>query len=70
MVATLTTAPPVAADTAPPPGELPTLTADPLPTWQTNGTVWDVEVVGDTVYVGGTFTAIRPPGTSPSNPQE
>ncbi|TMR03450.1 fibronectin type III domain-containing protein [Actinomadura soli] len=63
-------APSAAADTAPPAGELPTVTADPLPTWQTNGTVWDVEVVGDTAYVGGTFTAIRPPGTSPGDPQE
>ncbi|WUH98844.1 hypothetical protein OHR68_35935 [Spirillospora sp. NBC_00431] len=46
------------------------MTADPLPTWQTNGTVWDVEVIGDTVYAGGTFTAIRPPGTNAGDPQE
>ncbi|RFS87345.1 hypothetical protein D0T12_03690 [Actinomadura spongiicola] len=62
--------PSAAADTAPPAGEPPTVTADPLPTWQTNGTVWTVKVVGDAVYVGGTFTAIRPPGTSPGDPRE
>lgn len=64
------TTPAATADTAPPPGELPTVTADPLPTWQTNGTVWTIETVGDTVYVGGTFTAIRPPGTNPGDPAE
>lgn len=67
--ATLTIGP-AAADTAPPAGELPTTTADPLPTWQTNGTVWAIETLGDTVYVGGSFTAIRPPGTGPGDPAE
>ncbi|GAA4227278.1 hypothetical protein GCM10022254_14570 [Actinomadura meridiana] len=70
LTAALTTVPPAVADTAPPPGELPTVTADPLPTWQTNGTVWTIEIIGDTVYVGGSFTAIRPPGTSPGDPAE
>ncbi|TYB43635.1 hypothetical protein [Actinomadura chibensis] len=66
----VTGTPSAAADTAPPPGELPTVTADPLPTWQTNGTVWTVEIVGGTVYVGGAFTAIRPPGAAPGDPAE
>ena len=36
-------------------------TAEPLPTWQTNGVVYAIEAVGDVVYVGGNFTAVRPP---------
>ncbi|MFI0480926.1 hypothetical protein [Actinomadura sp. 9N215] len=67
---TLTAAPPASADTAPPPGEPPTVTADPLPTWQTNGTVWTVTTVGGTVYAGGSFSAIRPPGAAPGDPRE
>jgi hypothetical protein len=38
------------------------LTAAPLPTWQTNGTVWAMEQLGGVIYVGGNFTAVRPPG--------
>ena len=37
-------------------------TAEPLPTWQTNGVVYAVEAVGNVVYVGGNFTSVRPPG--------
>ena len=36
-------------------------TADALPTWQTNGTVWAAAAAGDAVFVGGTFSEIRPP---------
>ncbi|SFK20763.1 fibronectin type 3 domain-containing protein [Cellulomonas sp. KH9] len=36
-------------------------TADDLPTWQTNGTVWAVAAVGDTVFAGGTFSRLDPP---------
>ncbi len=39
-----------------------TFTAEPLPTWQTNGVVYAVETVGNVVYAGGNFTAVRPPG--------
>ncbi|WP_146363558.1 LamG-like jellyroll fold domain-containing protein [Arthrobacter yangruifuii] len=35
-----------------------------LPTWQTNGIVWGLAEANGVVYVGGTFTAIRPPGTA------
>ncbi|NHA66597.1 CBM96 family carbohydrate-binding protein [Phycicoccus flavus] len=42
-----------------------TLTATPLDTWQTNGTVWAIQVVGDVAYVGGSFTTVRPPGAAP-----
>ncbi|WP_433334973.1 delta-60 repeat domain-containing protein [Spirillospora sp. CA-294931] len=56
---------PSVADTAPPPGELKTITADDLPTWQTDGVVWSIAVVGDVVYAGGNFDHIRPPGTAP-----
>lgn len=42
-----------------------TVTATPLDTWQTNGTVWSIQVVGNVAYVGGSFTAVRPPGAAP-----
>ncbi|WP_455354769.1 fibronectin type III domain-containing protein [Streptomyces sp. SYSU K217416] len=38
------------------------LTADALATWQTNGIVWSLAYARGVVYVGGTFTAVRPPG--------
>ena len=40
-------------------------TADAQPSWQTNGTVWAVTRVGGVIYVGGSFTTIRPPGAAP-----
>ena len=54
-------APEAAAAEAPPP---PTVTADALPTWQINGVVWSQAIVGDTVYVTGSFTRARPPGVA------
>ncbi|GAA2634869.1 hypothetical protein SMC26_08870 [Actinomadura fulvescens] len=68
--AVLTLVPIAAADTAPPAGEPRTVTADPLPTWQTDGTVWAIRIIGDTVYVGGEFNTIRPPGADPGDPAE
>lgn len=44
--------------------DLTTLTADTQPTWQTNGIAWVVETVGNVVYVGGSFTKVRPPGVA------
>ncbi len=41
------------------------VTARPLPTWQTNGIVWTIEYAGGVTYVGGNFTAVRPPGAAP-----
>ncbi|MFI0480927.1 hypothetical protein [Actinomadura sp. 9N215] len=61
---------PANADTAPPPGVPATITADDLPTWQTDGVVWSLAVVGDVVYAGGNFDHIRPPGTAPGDPRE
>ena len=52
-----------AADEGPP--ALETVTAQPLPTWQTNGVVYAVETVGNVVYAGGNFTRVRPPGAAP-----
>ncbi|MDG9704018.1 fibronectin type III domain-containing protein [Streptomyces sp. DH37] len=43
----------------------PTLTADPLSTWQTDGIVWTLAHARGVVYVGGTFEHIRPPGAAP-----
>lgn len=42
----------------------PTVSADPLPTWQLNGVVWSQVVVGTTVYATGAFTTARPPGVA------
>nr|WP_241266092.1 DNRLRE domain-containing protein [Streptomyces boncukensis] len=41
------------------------MTADDLPTWQTNGVVWAMAESGGTVFAGGTFSAVRPPGAAP-----
>src|SRR3954452_10775066 len=35
-----------------------------LSTWQANGVVWALAQAGGTVFAGGTFTAIRPPGVA------
>ncbi|MEV7002973.1 fibronectin type III domain-containing protein [Streptomyces sp. NPDC093982] len=40
------------------------MTADELPTWQTNGVVWAMAQANGVVFTGGTFSAIRPPGKS------
>ncbi|WP_439591355.1 PKD domain-containing protein [Microbacterium sp.] len=58
------TAVPASADTAPAPGTPATVTADALPTAQMNGVAWTQVVAGNTVYVGGQFTAARPPGAA------
>jgi hypothetical protein len=50
-------------DTAPKAGTPETVTADPLSTWQTDGTVWSLAQSGNTVYAGGNFDYVRPPGT-------
>ncbi|MEU4964364.1 CBM96 family carbohydrate-binding protein [Streptomyces smyrnaeus] len=41
------------------------MTADDLPTWQTNGVVWAMAQSDGVVFAGGTFSAIRPPGAEP-----
>ena len=53
-----------AADGEPPAAPPTTVTADALPTWQINGVVWAQVVVGNTVYVTGSFTKARPPGVA------
>lgn len=60
------TAVPAMADSAPAdPTVTPTVTADGLPTAQINGVVWDQEIAGNTVFVGGNFTKARPAGSDP-----
>jgi hypothetical protein len=44
-------------------------TADPLPTYQTNGIAWSVAQAHGVVFVGGTFSAVRPSG-APTGTQE
>ncbi|WP_019854827.1 hypothetical protein [Actinopolyspora mortivallis] len=46
------------------------VTAGALPTPQTDGIVLSVEIVGDTVYVGGHFDKARPAGVSPGGAGE
>ncbi|MBL0886154.1 LamG-like jellyroll fold domain-containing protein [Myceligenerans indicum] len=42
-----------------------TVSSDPLPTAQIDGVAWSQVVVGDTVYVGGSFSSARPAGSAP-----
>jgi PKD repeat protein len=39
------------------------VSSDPLPTVQINGVVWDQFILGNTVYVGGSFSQARPAGS-------
>ena len=39
-------------------------TSNNLATWQTNGVVWALAQTGGEVFAGGSFTAIRPPGSA------
>lgn len=57
---------------AAPPVPLPAggVTAEALPTVQTDGIVWAIQIVGNTVYAGGRFTKARPAGTAPGDPAE
>ncbi|MDT0306225.1 LamG-like jellyroll fold domain-containing protein [Streptomyces sp. DSM 44917] len=41
-----------------------TMTAEDLPTWQTNGIVWALAESNGVIYAGGTFSTIRPPGAA------
>jgi outer membrane protein assembly factor BamB len=43
---------------------------DPLPSVQTNGRVYAIAISGDVAYLGGSFTAVRPAGTSPGGAGE
>ncbi|MHA6669450.1 PKD domain-containing protein [Homoserinimonas sp. A447] len=64
LIASLMAATPATADSSPPSAAIPTtVTSDALPTAQINGVVWDQEIVGDTVFVGGNFTTARPAGS-------
>ncbi len=58
-----------AADTTPAAGTPETFAADALPTVQIDGVVYAQEVVGNTVYVGGSFAKARPAG-SPAGSNE
>ncbi|WP_218119878.1 delta-60 repeat domain-containing protein [Actinopolyspora mzabensis] len=46
------------------------VTAGVMPTPQTNGTIFTVEIVGDTAYAGGMFTTARPAGVAPGGAGE
>ncbi|MGY1771715.1 PKD domain-containing protein [Blastococcus sp. SYSU D00813] len=57
------------APVLPSPANPVTVTADALPTTQIDGVGWAQAIVGDTVYVGGSFTSARPAG-APAGTQE
>ncbi|MDT0344574.1 CBM96 family carbohydrate-binding protein [Streptomyces litchfieldiae] len=40
------------------------MTAEELPTWQTNGIVYALAQANGVVYAGGTFSTVRPPGAA------
>jgi PKD repeat protein len=57
---------PAVADTVPVEPTTPaTVSADALPTVQIDGVVWTQEVVGNVVFVGGSFTTAQPAGAAP-----
>ncbi len=64
----LGSAPSADADSAPAdptnPKTPPTVAIDRLPTVQHNGVAWQQVIVGNTVYVVGKFTAVRPAGSA------
>ncbi|MGN6427593.1 MAG: PKD domain-containing protein [Leifsonia sp.] len=64
ILASLVAVQPALADTAPPPGDPATVSADPLPTVQMDGVAWAEQIVGNTVYVGGQFANARPAGAA------
>ncbi len=37
------------------------------PSWQTNGRVTSMKIVGTTAYIGGKFTSVRPAGAAPGS---
>ena len=49
--------------TSPPPPAAP-LAASPTRMWQTDRTVWSSEYAASRLYLGGDFTAVRPPGAA------
>jgi len=53
-----------AADTQPSSSAPATVSADPLPTVQIDGMVWDQVLVGTKVYAVGSFTTARPAGVA------
>ncbi|MBC7518306.1 MAG: PKD domain-containing protein [Microbacteriaceae bacterium] len=55
---------PALADTSPDVGTPATVSTDLLPTPQIDGVVWSQVIVGNTVYVGGSFTTARPAGAA------
>lgn len=56
---------PATADTTPTdPTQPATVTADALPTAQIDGVAWSQVIVGNTVYVGGSFANARPAGSA------
>lgn len=57
------------ADTLPPSGTPSTVSADPLPTVQIDGIVWDEAIYNNTVYATGHFNYARPAGAAAGTQQ-
>lgn len=58
------------ADTQPAAGTPTTVSADPLPTVQVNGVVWQQVTVGNTVFATGSFSTVRPAGAAPGQQEQ
>jgi hypothetical protein len=69
VLAALSGVPAATADTAPPDPTNPktpvTVSADALPTTQIDGVGWHQKIIGNTVYVVGSFSTARPAGAAP-----
>jgi PKD repeat protein len=63
VLASLVAIRPATADTDPAEGTPATVSADPLPTVQIDGVVWDQVIIGTRVYAGGSFSQARPAGS-------
>jgi PKD repeat protein len=64
VLTTLVALRPATADTEPAAGTPDTVAADPLPTVQIDGVVWDQVIIGSRVYAGGSFSRARPAGAA------
>jgi len=64
VITTLATAGLVALPTAPAFAQQTNVSGAVAPSWQTNSTVWGLASANNVVYLGGSFTTVRPPGAA------
>lgn len=64
VITVLATAGLVALPTAPAFAQQTNVSGTVAPSWQTNSTVWALASANNVVYLGGSFTTVRPPGAA------